>query len=167
MRREPIGDSLIILDEIDRTIIHELQQDGRRPYGRIAEAARLSEAAVRQRTQRMLEEGVIRIVAVPDATLLGMTVGATLCIQCAGDLGPVAAALDAINQIDFVVATAGNFDLLAEVQCEDHEALYRLINDSVRKLPGVQRVESHIYLRYHKQTYAWPPVSREVDGRAV
>lgn len=147
-------------DEIDRRIIVELQQDGRRAYGRVAKAVGLSEAATRMRTQRMIEEEVIRIVAVPDPARLGMFVAATLAIRCTGDLTPVLKALDDVPEIDFVVATSGGYDLLAEVLVEDHEHLYRIINDEVRVLPGVRSVESLIYLKYQKLTFSWPPGTR-------
>ena len=171
MRRKSADkETRFVLDEIDQKIIVELQQDGRQAYGRVAKAVGLSEAAARQRTQRMVEEGVIRIVAVPDPMLLGLPVGATLGIRCEGDLTAIVEALQQTPRVDFVVATAGMYDMLAEVQCRDHEDLSDLINDTIRPLPGVRSVDSFIYLKYYKQTYSWPPnkgVLEGTDARAV
>jgi DNA-binding Lrp family transcriptional regulator len=158
MKRK-VGDTLVELDEIDRQIIAELQQDGRRTYGRIAQVVGLSEAAARQRAQRLIEAGVIRIVAIADPHMLGYRMRATLGIACDGDLDAVAAGLDEVAEADFVVATAGAYDLLVELQCEDDEHLHRIINDNIRRLPHVRRVESLIYLHFYKETYPWPPAS--------
>ncbi|HVQ59636.1 MAG TPA: Lrp/AsnC family transcriptional regulator [Solirubrobacterales bacterium] len=169
-RRSAGGDAQLVLDEIDRKIISELQQDGRQAYGRVAKAVGLSEAAARQRAQRMVEQGVIRIVAVPDPMLLGLPVGATLGIRGTGDLSPLIEVLERTPSVDFVVSTAGGYDLLAEVQCRDHEDLSDLINTTIRTVPGVSSVDSFVYLKYYKQTYSWPPnrgVLEGTDPRAV
>jgi Lrp/AsnC family transcriptional regulator for asnA, asnC and gidA len=166
MRRKSAGGKRqFVLDEIDHKIISELQQDGRQAYGRVAKAVGLSEAAARQRTQRMVEEGVIRIVAVPDPMLLGLPVGATLGIRCDGELDPLIAALDQTPRVDFVVATAGVYDVIAAAQCRDHEDLNDLINNTIRPLPGVHGVDSFVHLKYHKQTYSWPPTTDPLAGR--
>jgi Lrp/AsnC family transcriptional regulator, regulator for asnA, asnC and gidA len=68
---------------------------------------------------------------------------------------PVADALAAMDEVDYVVVTAGSFDLLAELVCEDDEHLLELINKRIRALPGVRRTESFVYLKLRKQTYTW------------
>lgn len=160
MRRRASDATLIELDDVDRAIIDHLQSDGRKAYGRIGKAVGLSEFAVRQRTQRLTEEGVIRIVAITDPELLGHRLRATLCLHLTGDIEPVIAAFDGLDEADFVVATAGAYDLLVEVQCEDELHLDALVNGVVRKLPGVSGIDTVIYLQFHKRTYAWPPGSR-------
>lgn len=164
MRRKPVeNEKRYVLDEIDHKIIVELQRDGRQAYGRVAKAVGLSEAAARQRTQRMVEQGVIRIVAVPDPMLLGLPVGATLGIRCDGPLDQLIETLEATPRVDFVVETAGSYDVLAEVQCESHEDLSDLINEQLRPVPGVGSIDSFVYLRYVKQTYSWPPNKSALD----
>jgi Lrp/AsnC family transcriptional regulator, regulator for asnA, asnC and gidA len=162
-RRSAGGDAQLVLDEIDRKIISELQRDGRQAYGRVAKAVGLSEAAARQRTQRMVEQGVIKIVAVPDPMLLGMPVGATLGIRCNGAVDPLMEMLERMPSVDFVVTTAGGYDVLAEIQCRDHEDLSRLINE-IRPISGVASVDGFVYLRYYKQTYSWPPNRDLLEG---
>ncbi|OJU80536.1 MAG: AsnC family transcriptional regulator [Solirubrobacterales bacterium 70-9] len=146
------------LDEIDMAIIDQLQEDGRRAYGRIGKAVGLSEAAVRQRVQRMTESGAIRIVAVTDPAVMGTKVRATIGVRSSGDALKVAETVAKIPEIDYVVVTAGGFDVLAEVQCRSDEHLLEILNEGIRGIPGVYATETFIYLGLYKQTYPWPPV---------
>lgn len=156
-QRKPVG-SKWQLDDVDRQIIAELQEDGRRTFGRIAKAVGISEATVRQRIQRLLESDVMRIVAVTDPTALGVQLRATVGLRAEGDLDATAEAVGAIPEVDYVVVTAGSFDLLLEVLCEDTNHLYTVL-DAIRKVPGVEAAETFLYLRIAKQTYPWPPAS--------
>jgi Lrp/AsnC family transcriptional regulator for asnA, asnC and gidA len=149
------GPSSSLLDPANRAIIEALQRDGRRAYGAIAEEVGLSEAAVRRRVQRLRESGVIQIVAVTDPLQLGFTRQAMVGIQVEGDVRRVAEKLVALPEVDYVVVCAGSFDLLAEVVCEDDERLLRVLNDSIRAIPGVRTTETFLYLKLAKQTYTW------------
>jgi Lrp/AsnC family transcriptional regulator, regulator for asnA, asnC and gidA len=144
-----------LLDEANRAIIEALQRDGRQPYGAIAEAVGLSEAAVRRRVQRLRETGIMQIVAVTDPLQLGFTRQAMIGITVEGDVRVVAGKLSAVPEVDYVVMCAGSFDLLAEVVCEDDERLLHVLNDSVRSIAGVRSTESFLYLKLAKQTYTW------------
>jgi Lrp/AsnC family transcriptional regulator, regulator for asnA, asnC and gidA len=145
----------VVLDEAAKAIIEQLQEDGRRPYTRIAEAVGLSEAAVRQRVQQMTDAGVMQIVAVTDPLTLGFRRMAMVGLKVDGDLRGVADELASVPAIDYVVVTAGSFDLLCEVVCEDDDALLELVNDKIRSVPGVRETETFIYLQLAKQTYTW------------
>ncbi len=145
----------VVLDESAKAIIEQLQEDGRRPYTKIGEAVGLSEAAVRQRVQQMLDAGVMQIVAVTDPLTLGFRRMAMVGLRVDGDLRTVADDLAAVPAIDYVVVTAGSFDLLCEVVCEDDDALLSLVNDKIRSVPGVRETETFIYLQLTKQTYTW------------
>jgi Lrp/AsnC family transcriptional regulator for asnA, asnC and gidA len=144
-----------ILDGPNRAIVEALQQDGRRPYGAIANEVGLSEAAVRRRVQRLRDAGIMQIVAVTDPLQLGFTRQAMVGIEVEGDVRVVADKLSALAEVDYVVMCAGSFDLLAEVVCEDDERLLHVLNDSVRSIPGVRRTETFLYLKLNKQTYSW------------
>jgi Lrp/AsnC family transcriptional regulator for asnA, asnC and gidA len=144
-----------LLDAPNRAIIEALQRDGRQPYGAIAEAVGLSEAAVRRRVQRLREMGIMQIVAVTDPLQLGFTRQAMVGISVEGDVRGVADKLIAMPEVDYVVMCAGSFDLLAEIVCEDDEALLHVLNDSVRSIPGVRSTETFLYLKLAKQTYTW------------
>ena len=143
------------LDPIDAELIRHLQQDGRRPYTQLAREVGLSEAAVRQRVQRLLETNTMQIVAVTDPLQLGLHRQAMVLIKVEGDVREVAERLASFEEVDYLVMTAGSVDLLAEVVVSDDEALLDLLNDRIRSVPGVVGTESVIYLQLTKQTYQW------------
>lgn len=143
------------LDEVSKLIIEQLQKDGRKSYAEIGKVVGLSEAAVRQRVQKLTEAGVLQIVAVTDPLKLGFSRQAMIGIRCVGDSAQVADAIAKIPSVDYVVLTAGSFDIMAEVVCEDDDQLIELLNDKIRSLPGVVSSETFVYLRLHKQFYNW------------
>ncbi|GLK18902.1 MULTISPECIES: Lrp/AsnC family transcriptional regulator [Herbiconiux] len=143
------------LDDTSKAIIEQLQDDGRRSYAEIGKAVGLSEAAVRQRVQKLTESGVMQIVAVTDPLQLGFYRQAMIGLKVSGDTREVADALAAMPAVDYVVLTAGTFDILAEVVCEDDDDLIALLNSEIRKLDGVQSTETFVYLKLHKQLYNW------------
>ena len=143
------------LDAISKTIVELLQEDGRRSYSDIGRVVGLSEAAVRQRVQRLTESGVMQIVAVTDPMQLGFPRQAMIGIRVAGDTRHVAEAIAAIDAVDYVVITVGSFDVLAEVVCEDDDDLLSLINDVIRPIDGVLSTETFIYAKLQKQLYNW------------
>jgi len=145
----------VALDEVSKAIIGQLQEDGRRPYATIGKAVGLSEAAVRQRVNRLQETGVIQIVAVTDPMQVGFSRSAMVGIEVDGDMESVADAIAALPEVDYLVITAGSFDILAEIVCEDDDALLRIINQRIRALPGVRRTETFMYLTLRKQIYTW------------
>jgi len=143
------------LDEVSKLIIEQLQKDGRKSCAEIGKVVGLSEAAVRQRVQKLTEAGVLQIVAVTDPLKLGFSRQAMIGIRCVGDSAQVADAIAKIPSVDYVVLTAGSFDIMAEVVCEDDDQLIELLNGKIRSLPGVISSETFVYLRLHKQFYNW------------
>jgi Lrp/AsnC family transcriptional regulator for asnA, asnC and gidA len=143
------------LDEVSKAIIAELQQDGRRSYAAIGKVVGLSEAAVRQRVQRLIDNGVMQVVAVTDPTELGFSRQAMIGVRATGDLGPVADALVGMEEVDYVVVVAGSFDLLVEVVAESDEHLLDIVSQQIRAIPAVVSTETFVYLRLKKQTYSW------------
>ncbi|SDG58548.1 Lrp/AsnC family transcriptional regulator, regulator for asnA, asnC and gidA [Sinosporangium album] len=144
----------VVLDDISKQIIEQLQEDGRKPYAAIGKAVGLSEAAVRQRVQRLLDAGVMQIVAVTDPLTLGFPRQALIGITCEGDLETVAGELSAIDEIDYVVLTAGSFDVIVEVVCGGDTHLLEILG-KIRAIPTVRATESFVYLKLKKQTYSW------------
>lgn len=145
----------VVIDDVDKAIVEALQEDGRLPYTRLAATVGLSEAAVRQRVQRLVESGVVQIVAVTDPMTLGFHRTAMIGLKVEGDLRVVADDIASIPEVSYVVVVSGSFDLLMEVVCEDDDHLLALLNDKVRAIPGVRSTETFTYLRLFKQTYAW------------
>jgi Lrp/AsnC family transcriptional regulator, regulator for asnA, asnC and gidA len=148
------GPSGVVPDDISKQIIEQLQEDGRRSYAAIGKAVGLSEAAVRQRVQRLQEAGVMQIVAVTDPLTLGFHRQAMIAIKTDGDLEKVADQLADMDEIDYVVISAGSFDVLAEVVCEDDNHLLEILS-RVRAVPFVTSTETFVYLKLRKQTYSW------------
>ena len=145
----------IQLDDVSKAIIEQLQSDGRRSYAEIGKAVSLSEAAVRQRVQKLTDSGVMQVVAVTDPMQLGFYRQAMIGIRVSGDTTLVAEALANIASVDYVVLTAGSFDLLVEVVCENDDDLIELLNKQIRAIEGVQSTETFVYLKLIKQQYNW------------
>jgi Lrp/AsnC family transcriptional regulator for asnA, asnC and gidA len=145
----------VVLDETSKAIIEILQEDGRRSYAAIGKQVGLSEAAVRQRVSRLLEQGVMQIVAVTDPLTIGFKRQAMVGITVDGDIEAVADKLGAFDEVDYVVVTAGSFDIIVELVCADDEGLLDLLNQCIRSIPEVKTTETFIYLKLTKQTYAW------------
>jgi Lrp/AsnC family transcriptional regulator for asnA, asnC and gidA len=143
------------LDAVSLAIIEQLQEDGRRPYAAIGKAVGLSEAAVRQRVQKLLDQGVMQIVAVTDPLTVGFRRQAMVGITVEGDVEKAADALTEMAEVEYVVMTAGSFDILAEIVCEDDDHLLDVVSKRIRALPGVRSTESFVYLKLKKQTYMW------------
>jgi Lrp/AsnC family transcriptional regulator, regulator for asnA, asnC and gidA len=148
------ADMRVVLDDLSKRIIEQLQQDGRRSYARIGQAVGLSEAAVRQRVQRLIDVGAMQIVAVTDPLTLGFLRQTMVGVRCGGDLERVAEHLAGMDEIDYVVITAGSFDLLIEVVCENDDQLLDILS-RVRSIPSVTATETFVYLKLCKQTYSW------------
>lgn len=143
------------LDEVSKAIIEQLQQDGRRSYAAIGKVVGLSEAAVRQRVQRLVDSGVMQVVAVTNPMELGFGRQAMIGIRVEGELESVAEALAAMDEVDYVVITAGSFDILVELVVEDDHELLDVLSTRIRTIPGVVSTESFMYLSLRKQTYSW------------
>ena len=143
------------VSDVDAAIIRALQADGRRPYTAIAKDVGLSEAAVRQRAQRLIDEGVMQIVAVTDPLRVGLHRQAMVGLRVDGDVREVARQLAASNEIDYVVICSGAYDVLVELTARDDEHLLEVINGHIRSIPGIRTTETFVYLRLEKQTYTW------------
>jgi Lrp/AsnC family transcriptional regulator for asnA, asnC and gidA len=154
-RREAGDVTEPLLDDVNKRIIELLQRDGRMSYASIAKTVGLSEAAVRQRVQRLLDNNVMEIVAVTDPLRLGFARQVMVGLKVEGDARPVAKALAEIPAVDYVVMCAGRYDILAELVCTDDDHLLSLLNEQIRTIPGVTGTETFLYLKLAKQTYAW------------
>lgn len=143
------------VDDTSRAIIEQLQEDGRRAYATIGKAVGLSEAAVRQRVQKLVDNGVVQIVAVTDPTQVGFARQAMIAIKVCGDVEAIAEQLAKIDEVDYLIVTAGSVDILAEIVANDDEHLLQLVNRRIRTIPGVVSTEAFMYLRLAKQIYNW------------
>ena len=143
------------LDDTAKQIIELLQDDGRLSYSAIAKQVGLSEAAVRHRVQKLIESGVMQVVAVTDPMQMGFARQAMIGVKVTGNVREVAAELAAMDKLDYVVITTGRFDILAEIVAESDDELLEVVSEQISALDRVVTTETFVYLRLEKQTYAW------------
>ena len=144
------------VSDLDKRIIEHLQSDGRRPFTQIAADLGVSEAAVRGRTNRLIDRGILQVVGVTDPLKLGFHQMAMIGIRCeSSKLIEVAEHLATMPEVDYVVITAGSYDLLIETVCEDNEGLLTFLAERLRTIEGVRETETFVYLRLVKQTYQY------------
>lgn len=143
------------LDRVDKAIIHELQLDGRMPYTELSRRVGLSQPATRQRVNRLIDRGSMQVVAVTDPSTLGFDYPAMVGVDVDGDIVEIADRLAQLEEVSYLIITAGRYDILAEVVCTDADHLLRFVNEQIRPLAGVSSVELFNYLRLVKQTYTW------------
>jgi Lrp/AsnC family transcriptional regulator for asnA, asnC and gidA len=142
-------------DAADKAIIRELQVDGRMAYAKLAPLVGLSEAATRQRVHRLVDRRVMEIVAVTDPAMLGLKHQSMVGINVNAHVQNIADQLAKIDAIDYLVVTAGRYDILAEVFCSDTEEFLSIVNDQIRPIVGITNLEILTYLDLAKQSYNW------------
>ena len=141
-----------LLDEHDIAIIAQLRKDGRMAYRAIAEIVGLSEAAVRQRVNRLVNKDICQITAVMDPKALGLNAVASVGMKVNGDLDKIAEKIATIKQVEYIILTAGMFDFMAELVCKDHEELLSVLRE-IRSLPEIQTTELNLILETRKLVY--------------
>lgn len=152
------------VDVIDRKIIDQLRIDGRRSFGEIGRYVGLSEGSVRARYKRLLSLGIVQVVGMPDATRIGL-IQAHLSIRVRGaTLAGVATALSEMPEVKYVGACIGSYDLTVDVQFDDYPALVSFLSEKVRRVPGIESIDTSTTLEVMKDSYLWAgfrdPVTR-------
>ncbi len=142
------------VDDIDRTIIELLQADGRMAFTKVAAEVGLTEGAIRQRVQRLTDAGVMQIVAVTDPLSLGTRRVAMVGARVSGDAEITAAALCTMDEVEYLVATAGRYDLMFEVVADDDAHLLTLLS-RLRERDDILEAEAFVCLKLFKQTFSW------------
>ena len=144
------------LDALDKAIIKALQEDGRRPYARIGRELAVPEATVRQRAERLIQRGVVQVVGVTDPLAMGFGQPAFIGLRVDPDrLEEVAAAVAALDEVTYVVITAGRFDIICEVVCEDNAHLLRVLADRLAGIEGIRSTETMVELQFVKESHRW------------
>lgn len=145
-----------VLDDIDKAIIKCLQQDGRRPYAQIGRQLSVPEATVRQRAERLISRGIVQVVGVTDPLAMGFQQPALIGLKVeAGKLETIAEQIASLDEVTYVVITAGRYDLFCEVVCEDNEHLLRVLTDRFAEIDGIRSTETLVELRFVKESYQW------------
>lgn len=145
-----------VLDDIDKAIIKCLQHDGRRPYAQIGRQLNVPEATVRQRAERLISRGIVQVVGVTDPLAMGFQQPALIGLKVeAGKLETIAEQIASLDEVTYVVITAGRYDLFCEVVCEDNEHLLRVLTDRFAEIDGIRSTETLVELRFVKESYQW------------
>ncbi|HEU5325833.1 MAG TPA: Lrp/AsnC family transcriptional regulator [Candidatus Limnocylindria bacterium] len=145
-----------VLDDLDKAIIKALQLDGRRPYAQIGRQLKVPEATVRQRAERLITRGVVQIVGVTDPLSMGFQQPALIGLKVdAGRLDSIAEQIAALEEVTYVVITAGRFDMVCEVVCEDNDHLLRVLTEQFARIEGIRSTETLVELRFVKESYQW------------
>ena len=147
------------LDRVDREIVRQLQEDGRRSFREIARSLRVSEATVRTRFRRLEEAGILRILAFADPFKLGGSILALVIMRVEADAHErIAETLADWPEVTYVSSLLGRADLYAQVVCRDVESLWQLVGERLRTLDGVIETETMMEMKVHKFTYAYQGV---------
>ena len=145
------------LDDVDRAVLRELQDDGRRPFREIARKLSVSERTVRARVRRMQEIGALHIVAFADPVRLGHSTLAMVLLRVeTGAHEHVVAALSSWPEVSYVSSLLGRSDIYFQVVCRDTEDLWRLVGERLGALAGVLESETMLEMKVHKFIYTYP-----------
>jgi Lrp/AsnC family transcriptional regulator for asnA, asnC and gidA len=145
-----------VLDDLDKAIIKCLQLDGRRPYAQIGRELEVPEATVRQRAERLISRGVVQIVGVTDPLAMGFQQPALIGLKVEpGRLDEIAQHIGALEEVTYLVVTAGRFDLVCEVVCADNDHLLRVLTEQLAGIDGIRSTETLVELRFVKESYQW------------
>ena len=156
MRSIQHGGRRPILDDLDKSIIQCLQLDGRRPYAQIGRQLKVPEATVRQRAERLISRGVVQVVGVTDPLAMGFQQPALIGLKVdPGKLAGIADEIAALDEVTYVVITAGRYDLFCEVVCEDNDHLLRVLTEQFAGIDGIRSTETLVELRFVKESYQW------------
>jgi Lrp/AsnC family transcriptional regulator for asnA, asnC and gidA len=142
------------IDAVDKGIIEALQRNGREPFRRIAATVGVSEATIRSRYSRLCADNILQVTGVTNPLGLGFGAQAMVGIRTAGPPERVADEISRWDEADYVVVTAGQFDVLVELVCPDRRGLLDVTN-RIRALPDVITTETFLYLELWKQLYDW------------
>ena len=152
------------LDAVDTGIIEALQRNGREPFRRIAATLDVSEATIRARYSRLCADNILQVTGVTNPLGLGFEAQAMVGVRTAGAPEVVADEISQWDEADYVVVTAGQFDVLVEVVCRDRRGLLDVTN-RIRALPDVITTESFLYLELWKQLYDWGARANELPAK--
>jgi len=142
------------LDEIDLQIIAALRQDGRMPFSQIAEQLNVSPGMIRMRYSRLVETGVLKVVAISDPLLMGYSTMALIGIRAdGGQLMATAEKIAALEEVVYLIVTSGSYDIIAEVICRDQAHLLQFLTERLYKIEGVRESETFMHLKIVKEVY--------------
>ena len=142
------------LDDIDRHVINAMRIDGRVAFAQIAEQLNVSAGMIRQRYNRLVELGYLKVVAATNPLMMGKRTMAMIGVRTDGQkMLEVANELYKFDEVVYIVFVSGGYDLMLEVFCRDNEDLLAFMTEKLAKVDGVRETESFIYLKIVKEIY--------------
>jgi len=142
------------LDDVDRYLIDALRKDGRVPFAQVAEQLGVSPGMIRQRFNRLVEQGFVKVIAITNPVQHGLRTMAMVGIRTDGNrMLEVADKVARLEEVIYLVVASGRFDILAEVVCRDHDDLLRFMTERLYGIEGVRETETFIHLRIVKEIY--------------
>lgn len=142
------------MDELDRKLIGLLQQDGRASNASLARQVGVSEGTVRRRLKRLIQEGIIRVVALPDPQRMGQHTEALVGIQAdPNQIEAAAGQLARLEETQWAATTTGAYDIFVWVAVSSPEKLRSLLREQVGAIPGVRRTETFVALSVQKRAH--------------
>lgn len=152
---EDLGDG-VIADEIDLQIIKILNQDGRAAFAQIAQTLGVSPGMIRQRYNRLVEEGLLQVVAITNPMLMGFTTMAQIGVKVhVNRMQEIADQIASFEEVIYLVLLTGSYDLFVEVVCRDKNHLLDFLTTKLHSVEGVKEAETFVYLRIAKEVYTW------------
>ena len=146
------------MDELDRFILNALQEDGRTPFTQIAKQAGVSETTIRSRYRNLVDEGIVRTVAIVDPYTLGFEAPVIIGVSVEpGRVDEVATQVVELPEVSYLVMTLGGFDLVIEAFCRDLHHLTEFLENRLRLIPAVRNTEALMIARSYKLSYRWSP----------
>lgn len=149
-----VNSSISAIDDIDRVIIEEMRKDGRTAFAQIAEQLKVSPGMIRLRYNRLVEQGVIKVVAITNPLRMGYNAMTMVAIKTDGAKTlEVATSISAFNEVVYLIVVSGRYDIMAEVVCKDHDDLLRFMTEKLYKVDGVRDTETFVHLKISKEIY--------------
>lgn len=142
------------LDKIDRHIIEAMRKDGREAFAQIAEQLDVSPGMIRQRYNRLVELGYLKVVAVTNPLMMGMRTMALIGIRADGrKMLQVAENVAKLKEVVYLVIVSGRYDIMAEVFCKDDEDMLKFLTEKLAKVDGIRETETFMHMKIMKEIY--------------
>lgn len=142
------------LDDIDLHILEALRKDGREAFAQIAEKLKVSPGMIRQRYNRLVEQGFLKVVAITNPVHRGLKTMAMIGIRTDGHkMLEVADKIAALENVVYLMVVSGRFDIMLEASCRDHEDLLKFITEKLYTIDGVREAETFMHLKIVKEVY--------------
>ena len=144
------------IDDVDLQIIQILNKDGRTPFAQIAKRLGVSTGMIRQRYHRLVDDGVLQVVAVTNPLLMGFATMAQIGVKAdVNHLEEIADQIAVFEEVTYLVLLTGSFDLYIEVVCKDKAHLLSFLTKKLHAVEGIREAETFMYLRIAKENYGW------------